>query len=80
MKQKVLKGYYEIITEKESCIVKAKNMQEAVFKFAGEQNQKYLSEITNTLHYCSYLLLVPETEWFREKKELIRARTIVYKS
>jgi len=80
MKQKEMKGFYYIETEKESLIVKAKNMQEAVFKYVGEQNRKYLSEVTNTLHYCSFFLFIPETEWFQERKEMIRARTVVYKS
>ena len=80
MREKEMKNFYYIETEKESCIVKAKNMQEAVFKYAGKHNEKFLSEITNTLHYCSYLLFIPKTDFFQEKRELIRARTIIYKS
>ena len=70
MKEKQMKNFYYIETEQESCIVKAKNMQEAVFKYAGKHNQKFLSEITNTLHYCSYLLFIQKQTSFKKKENL----------
>lgn len=79
-KPKILKGYFLIETDNNTEIVKAKNMKEAVYKFVGNLYLKYLSEVTYTEHYCSFLLNYPKDNFFSERRELIRARTMLYKS